>query len=62
MDLSDWDKSVGTSAPGQSGQPGSRHFSDLAKMWGDGRYFPLPYGDAAVQANAEATLTLTPEP
>jgi penicillin amidase len=62
MDVSDWDKSVGTSAPGQSGQPGSRHFSDLAKMWGDGRYFPLPYGDAAVQANAEATLTLTPEP
>jgi penicillin amidase len=62
MDVSDWDKSVGTSAPGQSGQPGSRHFSDLAKMWGDGRYFPLPYGDAAVRANAEATLTLTPEP
>jgi len=61
MDVSDWDRSVGTSAPGQSGQPGSRHFSDLAKMWGDERYFPLPYSDSAVSSNTEATLMLVPE-
>lgn len=61
LDVSDWDRSVASSAPGQSGQPGSRHFSDLAKLWGDGRYFPLPYGDSAVEANAEATLILRPE-
>lgn len=61
MDVSDWDKSVATSAPGQSGQPGSRHFADLAKLWGDERYFPLPYTDSAVGSNAEATLMLTPE-
>lgn len=61
MDVSDWDRSVATSAPGQSGQPGSRHFSDLAKLWGDARYFPLPYSDSAVSTNAEATLMLVPE-
>jgi penicillin amidase len=61
MDVGDWDKSVATSAPGQSGQPGSAHFSDLAKLWGDERYFPLPYSDSAVGANAEATLTLVPD-
>ncbi|PYT80239.1 MAG: penicillin acylase family protein [Acidobacteria bacterium] len=61
IDVSDWDKSVATSAPGQSGQPGSPHFSDLAKLWGDERYFPLPYSDSTVNANAEATLVLVPE-
>ena len=60
MDVSNWDRSVATSAPGQSGQPGSPHFSDLATMWGQGQYFPLPYSDAAVQAAAEKTLVLTP--
>jgi len=61
MDVGDWDRSVATSAPGQSGQPGSPHFSDLAKLWGDEHYFPLPYSDSAVSANAEATLLLLPE-
>ena len=61
MDVSDWDKSEATSAPGQSGQPGSRHFSDLAKLWGDQRYFSLPFTPPAVNANAEATLILVPE-
>jgi len=61
LDVSNWDRSVATSAPGQSGQPGSRHFSDLAQLWADEQYFPLPYSDAAVGSNAEATLILTPE-
>jgi penicillin G amidase len=58
IDLSNWDRSVATSAPGQSGQPGSPHFADLATLWGDGRYFPLPYSDAAVQQHADRTLIL----
>jgi penicillin amidase len=49
-----------TNAPGQSGSPRSAHFSDLAKPWAAGEYFPLVFSDAAVQANAESTLTLEP--
>jgi penicillin amidase len=60
MDLSDWDRSVATSAPGESGQPGSPHFDDLAKLWSEGHYFPLSYSDAAVKSNTEATLLLHP--
>ena len=60
MDLSDWDRSVATSAPGQSGQPGSLHFSDLGKLWGEGQYFPLPFTDDAVRAASEDTLMLVP--
>ncbi len=60
IDVSAWDRSVGTNAPGQSGAPGSSHFADLAKPWAAGEYFPLAFTDAAVQANTEATLTLQP--
>jgi penicillin amidase len=60
IDVADWDRSVATSAPGQSGQPGSAHFDDLAKLWAEHKYFPLPFSDRAVQANAKATLALTP--
>ncbi len=60
VDLSNWDRSVWTNAPGQSGAPGSRHFADLAKPWSAGEYFPMAFSDAAVEAAAETTLTLTP--
>jgi penicillin amidase len=60
VDVSNWDRSAVTNAPGQSGSPRSAHFSDLAKLWAAGEYFPLAFSDAAVQANAESTLTLQP--
>ena len=60
VDLSNWDRSVWINAPGQSGAPGSRHFADLARPWSAGDYFPMAFSDAAVQAAAETTLTLTP--
>jgi penicillin G amidase len=62
MDLADWDRSIGTSAPGQSGQPGSPHFDDLAKLWAAQQYFPYSFSPALVEKNAEATLVLRPRP
>ena len=62
VDLANWDRAAVTNAPGQSGVPRSPHFSDLAKMWAAGEYFPLVFSDAAVQANAESTLILQPNP
>ena len=61
VDLADWDRSVATNAPGQSGQPGSPHFDDLAQLWAKQEYLPLSFSDAAVEASAENTLTLTPQ-
>jgi penicillin amidase len=60
LDVANWDRSAVANAPGQSGAPRSAHFSDLAKMWAAGEYFPLVFSDAAVQANMESTLTLEP--
>ena len=62
IDVADWDRSIGTSAPGQSGQPGSPHFDDLAKMWAAQQYFPYSFSQAVVEKNAEATLVLRPRP
>ena len=33
FDLADWDRGLATSAPGQSGQPGSPHYDDLLPLW-----------------------------
>jgi penicillin G amidase len=60
VDVSDWDRSVATGAPGQSEWPSSPHFADLAKLWASGEYFPLAFSDRAVQDNAESTLVLQP--
>jgi penicillin amidase len=60
VDLGNWDRSIWTNAPGQSGSPGGRHFADLAKPWADGEYFPMAFTDAAVDAAAETTLMLQP--
>lgn len=60
IDLSAWDRSLVTHAPGQSGSPDSPHFSDAAALWAAGDYFPLPFSDAAVQASSGSTLTLVP--
>jgi len=60
VDLSNWDLSVAINTPGQSGSPRSPHFSDLARLWAAGEYFPLAFSDAAVKANAESTLVLQP--
>jgi len=60
MDVANWDRSIGTSAPGQSGQPGSPHFDDLAKLWAAEQYFPYSFSEALVEKNAAATLVLAP--
>ena len=61
LDLSDWDNSLAINTPGQSGQPGSRHYSDLLPFWSAGQYFPLVYSKEAIEDNSEDVLTLEPE-
>ena len=60
IDLADWDRSVATNTPGQSGQPGSPHYGDLLALWGADRYFPLLYSRKAVEAATRHVLVLKP--
>lgn len=60
FDLADWDKGLATSAPGQSGQPGSPHYGDLLPLWQKGEYFPLAFSRAKVEQVTRHRLTLQP--
>ena len=60
FDLSDWDESRAINVPGQSGQPGSKHYDDLLPLWSEGRYFPLAYSKGAVDRATTDTLNLLP--
>ena len=61
LDTGDWDRSLAVNTPGQSGQPGSSHYSDLLTLWDQGKYFPLVYSRKAVEMNAQDRLALSPE-
>ncbi|MDX8533235.1 penicillin acylase family protein [Mesorhizobium sp. VK25A] len=60
VDVGDWDNSVCINTPGQSGDPRSDHYGDMAPLWAVGDYVPLLYTDRAVDAAAVLTLKLTP--
>jgi penicillin amidase len=58
LDTANWDESLAINTPGQSGQPGSPHYSDLMNVWDAGEYFPLVYSKEAVQRETASTLEL----
>jgi penicillin amidase len=60
LDLADWDRGLSTSAPGQSGQPGSPHYGDLLPLWQKGEYFPLAFSRARVEEVTRHRLRLIP--
>ncbi|MGD8728207.1 MAG: penicillin acylase family protein [Gemmatimonadota bacterium] len=60
IDLSDLTNSVASNSPGQSAQPGSEYYGDLAENLGNGEYFPLLWAREDVEAGAAHTLTLRP--
>ncbi len=62
FDVKDWDNSTGLNAPGQSAQPLSPHYGDLAPLWGQGIYVPMTFSRAKVDAMTTSKLMLQPAP
>jgi penicillin amidase len=60
IDVGDWDRSVVTSTPGQSGQPASPYYGNLLPFWANNQYFPLLYTPSAVSSNLAHRLVLKP--
>ncbi len=60
IDVGNWDNSRAVNFPGQSGDSGSAHYSDLAGKWLKGDYFPLLYTRAAIEKATELRIVLTP--
>lgn len=59
-DVGNWDAGGITLPQGESGQPGSGHYTDQAAAWVSGRLWPLPFTDDAVQRTAVDRETLQP--
>jgi penicillin amidase len=59
-DTQDWDNSVGTNTPGQSGDPASPHYRDLFELWARNQYFPVFFSRPKVESVAEARTILRP--
>jgi penicillin amidase len=61
MDVGNWDACTGVLLPGESGQPGSRHYDDLAQRWSLNRQFRLHWSRDRVSRHTRNKLTLTPQ-
>ena len=61
FDTADWDNSVATNVPGQSGQPGSPYYDNLLPLWRDYQYFPLAYTRGAVERQTAHLLWIEPK-
>jgi len=60
IDVGSWDESRAVNHPGQSGDPDSSHYRDLAKLWQKSDYFPLLYSREAIEKAAETRIRLSP--
>ena len=59
-DVGNWDAGGITLPQGESGRPGSGHYTDQAADWVAGRLLMLPYSNAAVDRATVNRLTLQP--
>jgi len=60
VDVGNWDNSRCINAPGQSGDPRSPHYADLAPIWAAGDYVPMHYTKDAIDKAADLRIILTP--
>ncbi len=60
VDTNDWDMTLGTNSPGQSGDPESPFYNNLYKDWAEDRYFPLFFSKEKIEEASSHTLRLVP--
>ncbi len=60
VDTGDWDRTLASNTPGQSGDPRSPYYRNLFELWAQDRYFPLFYSRERVESVAAERETLRP--
>lgn len=58
--MEDWDKTMGTNSPGQSGDPDDPHYRNLFEMWAVDQFFPAFYSRPKIESVADGTTVLVP--
>ena len=61
VDTKDWDLTMFTNAPGQSGNPDSPFYRNLFPLWANDQHFPVYFTREKIKLYAAETLTLTPK-
>ena len=60
VNTGDWDASVGTNSPGQSGDPASPFYNNLFESWAKDEYFPLFFSRAKIEEVTVSKMLLVP--
>jgi penicillin amidase len=61
VDLSDIDHALGMNSTGQSGNPFSKHYTDMVQRWARVEYHPLLFDPEDIEKNKWKELILVPE-
>jgi penicillin amidase len=59
--VGDWDKTIGTNSPGQSGNPKSNFYKNLFKPWAENTYFPVYFSKDLILLNTVEKVFLIPK-
>ena len=60
INTGDWDSSIGTNAPGQSGNPDSPFYGNLFKDWSEDKYFPVYFSKEKIESATYNKTILSP--
>ncbi len=60
VDTRDWDQSMFTNAPGQSGDPDSPFYRNLFPIWANDQHFPVYFSREKIEKNSSSKVVLTP--
>ena len=60
VDVNDWDSSVCTNAPGQSGDPASPFYDNLFEPWARDEFFPIYFTRQKIESAAIEKIKLLP--
>ena len=60
VNTGDWDASVGTNSPGQSGDPSSPFYRNLFESWAKDEYFPVYYSREKIEESSVSKVILGP--
>ena len=60
VNTGDWDATIGTNAPGQSGNPESPFYDNLFKDWSEDIYFPVYYSKRKIENHLYKKTLLKP--
>ena len=60
VNTGDWNATIGTNAPGQSGNPESPFYNNLYKDWSEDKYFPIYYTKKNIENNLYQRTILNP--